>query len=125
MADAATPLSRTTCLIHVDRPATARCPGCGTFYCGECITEHDGKLTCARCLSTERELPEETASRLSLPVMPVVHLAIAIVVCWGTFYAMAQTLASLPDQFHDGTIWESAPSAENEGEAETGGGADE
>lgn len=102
---AAPSLSQTTCLIHTDRAATARCPSCRTFYCGECITEHDGKLTCARCLQEEKVKPEEKSKRFSLPLMPVVHLAIAIATCWGFYYLFAQMLASVPDQFHDGTVW--------------------
>ena len=102
---AATPLSQTTCLIHADRAATARCPKCRTFYCGECITEHHGKLTCARCLSEEKVKPEVKRSRFSLPLMPVVHLAIAVAACWAFYYFFAQTLARNPNKFHDGTVW--------------------
>ena len=108
---AATPLSQTTCLIHLDRPATARCPSCRTFYCGECITEHDGRLTCARCLAGEKEKPAEKSSRFSLPLMPVVHLAIAVMLCWAFYYLFAQLLGNVPDAFHDGTIWTESEAA--------------
>ncbi len=102
---ASVPLSKTICLIHPERPATARCPGCGTFYCGECITEHDGKLTCAKCLAAEKPSADKKKRGFSLPLMPVVHLAVAIVVCWIFYYSMARILGSIPDDFHDGTIW--------------------
>ena len=102
------PLSKTTCLVHPDRPASARCPSCGTFYCGECITEHDGRLTCARCLAEEHREEARPArkTRLSLPLMPAIHLATGLTILWLTYYAIAQILLSVPADFHDGTVWE-------------------
>lgn len=103
-----TPLAKTTCLIHPERPASARCPSCGTFYCAECITEHDGRLTCARCLAEERSGSTATGKRrrFSLPLMPAVHLGVGLLLIWLSFYAIAQVLLSIPADFHDGTIWE-------------------
>ena len=101
-----TSLAKSTCLIHPERPATARCPGCGTFYCGECITEHDGKLTCARCLAGEQNGSANTDKKRGLPIMPFAHLAIGLTVCWMIYYFVAQVLLSIPADFHDGAIWE-------------------
>lgn len=101
-----TPLSKTTCLVHPERPASARCPSCGTFYCSECITEHEGKLTCARCLAAElAPTPEKSRNRLNLPIFPVLHLAVGLVVVWLLYLAFANVLLSIPADFHDGTIW--------------------
>lgn len=102
------PLAKTTCLVHPERPASARCPSCGTFYCAECITEHDGRLTCARCLAEEQqvEAPAPRKSRFAIPLMPVIHLAAGITILWLTYYAVAQILLSVPADFHDGTVWE-------------------
>ena len=99
-------LGQTTCRIHVDRSATARCPSCGDYFCSECITEHDGKLTCASCLDAGREQKEESSAKRRLRPMPVFHLVVAISVVWVIFYLFAQFLADLPDDFHDGTLWE-------------------
>ena len=102
-------LAKTTCRIHFERPASARCPACHQFYCSECITEHDGRFTCASCLNAERE--ESMAKKHSgnlfswIQLMPVVHLLVATTVAWIIFYLLAQTLTDIPDRFHDGTIW--------------------
>jgi len=97
----------TTCAIHPDRHATARCPSCRQFFCGECITEHEGRLTCAACLSRQHE-PEPDAGRrrVNVPVAAFLQLVIAAAVCWLIFHFIAGTLADLPDAFHDGAIWE-------------------
>ena len=39
------------CLHHGEREAIARCPECGSFFCRECITEHDERVLCASCLA--------------------------------------------------------------------------
>lgn len=104
---ATTPLSKTTCLIHPSRAATARCPGCGAFYCKECITEHEGKLTCARCLAAEQGAGAGPgAEKRRLPLAPAAQLAIGLAVCWLIYYFFAQVLLSVPADFHDGTVWE-------------------
>lgn len=103
-------LAKTTCRIHFDRPASARCPSCEQFYCPECITEHDGKLTCAACLNearTEVEQPEKVRKGLNwFQPMPLIHLVVGLIVVWAVFYLIAHTLTEIPDKFHDGTIWE-------------------
>lgn len=99
-------LARTTCTTHPDRPASARCPSCREFYCGECITEHDGKLTCASCLRGEVEEVAPERRSFSLPIAAVVQGLIALFLCWVTFYLVGQFLGDVPDDFHDGTIWE-------------------
>lgn len=104
-------LSKTTCRIHYQRPASARCPGCEQFYCSECITEHDGRLTCASCLEKARiaKLEEnETASKSGQTIfqpVPLVHFGLGLVVIWVVFYLIARVLTGIPDSFHDGTIW--------------------
>ena len=99
-------LARTSCLNHPNRPASARCPGCGTFYCGECITEHDGRLTCARCLASERgaQALAKRKERRFL-VMPLLQALIGLVLAWLFWYAFAQVLLMIPAEFHDGAVW--------------------
>ena len=38
------------CYHHHGREAVVRCPECGRFYCRECVTEHDDRMLCSRCL---------------------------------------------------------------------------
>ena len=100
------PLSKTNCLIHPARPASARCPVCKSFYCAECITEHEGRLTCARCLAAEGVTDTVRKKRLRIPVLAFLQLALGLVVAWMLFYAAARVLLSIPAEFHDGTLWE-------------------
>ncbi|MEX2578196.1 MAG: hypothetical protein WD342_03995 [Verrucomicrobiales bacterium] len=99
-------LSATLCAIHPDRPAAARCPSCRQFYCAECITEHEGKLTCASCLSRKAESGKSGKAGVAAGLAPIFQIVVAVVVCWLTFYFFAQLLSDMPDEFHDGTIWE-------------------
>ncbi|MDF1825340.1 MAG: rhomboid family protein [Verrucomicrobiales bacterium] len=96
----------TSCSIHADRRSTARCPSCRQFYCAECITEHDGRMTCASCLSAASKPVIEPRKRTRFPMAAIAQMVMAVVVAWLLFYFFAQTLADIPDEFHDGTIWE-------------------
>lgn len=100
-------LATTTCSIHPERPAVARCPSCRGFFCSECITEHSGKLICASCLavSSAKRKTEKPAGFTFHP-FTLVQLIGGILICWALFYFAARFLADMPDEFHDGTIWE-------------------
>jgi len=39
------------CWNHEDREAACRCPGCGRPFCRECVTEHEARLLCSKCLA--------------------------------------------------------------------------
>jgi hypothetical protein len=103
----------TSCVIHPHRRAMARCPSCSLFYCSECITEHEGKLICASCLDLRSVVPSGKEGALTrfrrhlrFPLAAVLQLIAAAVLCWLVFFLFGQTLADIPDEFHDGTIWE-------------------
>jgi len=99
----------TTCAIHPDRNAGARCPQCEQFYCSECITEHEGRLICAACLHAPEEVEPDARNgfrKVAGLFSVVLQLSLAIFFCWLIFYVFAQTLGDMPDDFHDGTIWE-------------------
>ncbi len=99
-------LAKSVCTIHVGRPATARCPSCQRFFCGECVTEHGGKLVCASCLAAAAKAKSPPRARRRLRPAPVVQTAVALAVAWALFYYFATFLTGIPDAFHDGTIWE-------------------
>ena len=100
-------IAKAACMIHVDRAATARCPSCRRFFCGECVTEHDGKLVCAACLGAEVAVRKtETGRFLALHPVSWVQYGLALAIVWVLFYFFARFLGEIPDAFHDGTIWE-------------------
>jgi hypothetical protein len=102
-----TPLAKSECSIHADRPATARCPSCRRFFCAECVTEHDGKLVCASCLAARAE-ERRPVSRRRFALHPAAWIqgCLALGIVWALFYFFARFLGDIPDAFHDGTIWE-------------------
>ena len=99
-------LSATVCTVHGERPAAARCPSCHRFFCTECITEHEGRLTCASCLDAESGPVVGKKSGVGLFLAPVIQILIALIVSWLIFLSVAQFLGDIPDEFHDGTVWE-------------------
>ena len=108
-------LAATTCVVHDERSAAARCPVCERFFCSECITEHDGRLSCAACLAKERAESGEQAKLQSSPSFPrvfvpwlvmVIQAVFALLLCWSIYYSLARLLMLIPADFHDGTLWE-------------------
>jgi len=107
-------LAATTCDLHRQRPAAARCTGCQRYFCDECITEHDGKLSCAQCLELTRSLGESPRAgeegngdvawqRWSVLILQAVT---GLALCWALFYAVGRLLMAIPADFHDGTLWQ-------------------
>lgn len=64
-------------------------------------------MICAGCLN-QRIVKSETKERRSFrfPVAAIMQWTMALLVVWVLFYLVAQTLSDIPDEFHDGTIWE-------------------
>jgi hypothetical protein len=104
------PLAKANCSVHFDRSATVRCPSCRRFFCGECVTEHSGKLVCSSCLAAAAvEVGAERGKkrrRFSLHPAAWFQMMAAAGLVWGLFYFFARFLGGIPDSFHDGTIWE-------------------
>ena len=106
-------LAATTCDLHRQRPAAARCPGCQRYFCDECITEHDGRLSCADCLDTARTAGEtEMAGDMTSAAAGQRWLAVAsqallgLALCWALYYSLGRLLMAIPADFHDGTLWQ-------------------
>lgn len=100
------------CVRHGTREAAARCPGCGAYFCRECVSEFGGKALCADCLAKMAKRPPTvvrrwTAARESL------RLAGAIVVTWASFYVLGRLAAKLPASFHEDSVW-AAENADDE-----------
>ncbi|MFC1498482.1 rhomboid family protein [Verrucomicrobiota bacterium] len=93
------------CFNHLRREAVAMCPECRKFFCRECVTEHNSKVICAPCLK-KINLPK-TKKRSFRVLGLIVRCAAGIMVLWLAFYYMGQILLTLPDSFHEGTLWKS------------------
>ncbi len=92
------------CWNHEAREAVCRCPGCGRGYCRECVTEHEARLLCARCLEalvrTEGVRPKSGRPMTSL-WMAVAGLLLA----WMFFYGAGQALILITGRMEQ-TSWQ-------------------
>lgn len=95
------------CYNHRHREAVALCPGCGRYFCRECITEHEDRVLCAACLNKAIKGSTSGASRFG-PVLRLAQFFAGIILLWIVFYWLGQGLISLPASFHEGTIWPDA-----------------
>lgn len=96
-----------TCLNHPLREAVAQCPDCRRPFCRECITEHDYRMICAHCLAEMRQkrLKEKTRE-IRLPLLPLLHASVALLVLWAVYYQIGEVLVNIPVELHDGNVWE-------------------
>ena len=114
-------LTRQRCLHHPERQAVARCPGCGSFHCRECITEHDGRVMCAGCLKQLLK-PQETGKgkrgvwvKRATSIMAKAGAAIVgVFVVWLFFFLCGKALVAIPTSFHDGTVWKTGGMGDDE-----------
>ncbi|MFH1091233.1 MAG: rhomboid family protein [Pseudomonadota bacterium] len=97
-------LHRQRCFNHPLREAVARCPGCGRFFCRECVTEHEDRVLCARCLARIYR-PGSARKRPFRFLIRLVQAGLGLWITWGFFYYLGRALLALPTSFHEGTIW--------------------
>lgn len=98
-------LSQQRCRNHAEREAAARCPGCGHFFCRECITEHEDQVRCADCLRKLARVPLLQRKGFAW-VRCAVQCLLGLVVAWFFFYLVGEALVALPNEFHEGTLWQ-------------------
>lgn len=97
-------LAAKRCFHHALREAAARCPHCRRFFCRECVTEHDGRATCAQCLRKIADA-EQARRRRAVGLVGGLAAALGFAVAWMAFHQLGRWLLSLPADFHEGTIW--------------------
>ncbi len=97
-------LSQQRCFNHALREAAARCPECRQFFCRECITEHEDRVLCSACLKKLAASPS-SKRRTFTGAMRVVRFVVGMLIAWFFFFLIGQVLISLPDSFHEGTVW--------------------
>lgn len=93
------------CFVHANREAVARCLSCGRSYCRECVTEHDGRLRCARCL--EAEAASKPAHRNRAGLVLALVATVGLLLGFASLYGFTRYLGRVPSRFHDGTAWKS------------------
>lgn len=84
------------CQHHPSRPAAARCPSCGGFFCRECVTEHDGRMLCASCLARSPTTVKRPRVR---PFRALAALA-GFAALWGSLYLLGRLLLAIPSETH-------------------------
>ena len=86
------------CWIHSGREAVARCVNCRRYYCRECITEHDGQMTCAECAA--RAAAKQAAPERSRAFAWAGFALGGLLAAWLVFYYLGMALARIPSDFH-------------------------
>lgn len=100
-------LAQKRCFHHHRREAVVRCPECGRYFCRECVTEHDQRMLCSSCLSKlYADRPAGTRSWIR-GVSLLVQSVLGFLLIWYAFYWIGLMLLSIPDAFHEGTVWDS------------------
>jgi hypothetical protein len=94
------------CFNHALREAAARCPSCGNYFCRECITEHEDRVICAGCLG-KLARPPLLQRRGFAGTLRAGQFLLGLLAAWFFFYLLGESLLSLPNAFHEGTLWKS------------------
>lgn len=93
------------CLNHAEREAVARCPGCGQYFCRECVTEHDDRVMCAHCVRKLGRVPLLRRQGFGRAVQ-FGQCMLGLLAVWFFFYLIGESLLALPTSFHEGTLWQ-------------------
>src|SRR5580658_7076317 len=82
------------CWNHEAREAACRCPACGRSYCRECVSEHEGRLLCAACLSAVVARSEQISGGFG-KLAPPGMIAAGILLAWLIYWAAGAGLIGL------------------------------
>ncbi len=97
-------LTQQRCRNHAEREAAARCPGCGHYFCRECVTEHEDQVRCADCLKKAARVPL-LRRRGFAGAWSTLQCLLGLLLAWFFFHLLGELLLALPSSFHEGTIW--------------------
>ncbi len=90
------------CWNHESREAVCRCPECGRSFCRECVTEHEARLLCARCLAAQKpQSAVPSRRRIAGLGMAIAGLLLA----WIFFYGTGQALILITGRMEQ-TAWQ-------------------
>jgi len=106
-------LAQQRCFNHSNREAVARCPECERFFCRECVTEHEDRVVCARCLASLLEAPTLRRS-YAWALVRLVQCVFSLFLAWAFFCLLGQGLLALPSSFHETGMWQGQPDWEQD-----------
>lgn len=99
-------LGANRCLNHAERMAVAKCPSCQRDFCQECITEHDGRLTCVSCLQTvQLDAQQMPTQKLGKRLWSWSFALLSLVFLLLLFYLLGRVLAAIPQSFHENMVF--------------------
>jgi len=101
-----TDVSRQRCSLHADREAVVRCPVCRGFFCRECVTEHEDRMLCNRCLTRMTDRATTGGGGRFFLLGVALQGATGFILLWIAFSLIGRMLLSIPSSFHEGTIWQ-------------------
>jgi len=80
----------------------ARCPGCGRFFCRECVSEHEDRMICASCLAKITGAPARRKAGL-IRIARFAQFGLGFLMIWLFFYFLGKGLLEIPSAFHKTT----------------------
>jgi len=83
---------RQRCANHPGREAAARCPDCRSFFCRECVTEHEGGVLCAACIRKRTAARAAPKRRLLRQLLGLVPAGLGILAGWLFFFLLGRLL---------------------------------
>ena len=92
------------CFNHANREPVAKCPHCNRFYCRECITEHNRKLVCSKCLEEITSKDEKKSNTM----VALCEFLIMLIGFSGVMFILAILgwfLMQIPNDIHTGAKW--------------------
>ncbi|MFH2099275.1 MAG: rhomboid family protein, partial [Pseudomonadota bacterium] len=84
-----------------EREAAALCLSCSRTFCRECVTEHEGRVLCSRCMVKGREKAGARRRFLSW-AGPAFLGSSGLLFAWIFFYYLGLALARIPAAWHPG-----------------------
>lgn len=90
-------LAAARCLNHEAREAVSQCPSCKNYFCRECVTIFEDRITCARCLKALSE-QNPNAQHNGFGVSGVALALAGFLSAWFVFYAAAWIVLEFRDR---------------------------
>jgi hypothetical protein len=80
------------CANHPGREAAARCPRCRSYFCRECVTEHEDRVLCAACIRALTASQETAASPFLKRAATILPVSLGVLTAWLFFYLLGRGL---------------------------------